>query len=259
MRRFDEQIWLLRWNACMNVGDDIEFYDEWWKDHFKTEESRLKSTVRHQFFKDELQEKNAPILVVGCGGVDEMSIVQGGSLAVGMDISFTAVKQSKQQYPEYSYLVADATHLPFATSSFQTLVCSEVIEHIRKADSALADIYRVLRSKGWLLLSTPNWLSFYGLARYLARLIFSVDLTSGNQPYDDWSTKNELRRKLELHQFSTKEWYGLWYFPPFGKGEKLRIPDWIVVPLVKFLLPLDALLGSILPAFGHIIVVVAKK
>ena len=50
----------------------------------------------------------------------------------------------------------DVRELPFDDSSFDVVVCFEVIEHIERQDEALDEIRRVLRETGCLLISSPN-------------------------------------------------------------------------------------------------------
>lgn len=175
-----------------------------------------------------------------------------------MDISFVAIQQSRIKFPQYRYVVGDAARLPFRSGGFKTILCSEVIEHIRNSTEALADIHRVVGVGGRLVLTTPNWLSFYGVARAVGRALLRRDFTSRDQPYDRWSTRGRLRAELERAGFRPGRWLGFWFFPPFGKGE-YRLPDWLIIPLLRRLMPIDRLLQTILPSFGHVLCVVADS
>lgn len=53
-------------------------------------------------------------------------------------------------------IAADATALPFADASFDTVLCTEVIEHVPNPAQAFAEISRVLKPGGYLLLTTPQ-------------------------------------------------------------------------------------------------------
>ncbi|MEK7622432.1 MAG: class I SAM-dependent methyltransferase [Patescibacteria group bacterium] len=46
--------------------------------------------------------------------------------------------------------------LPFHSSEFSGAISLEVIEHLAQSELFLKEIYRVLKPKGWLIISTPN-------------------------------------------------------------------------------------------------------
>lgn len=49
----------------------------------------------------------------------------------------------------------DICSMPFASNSFDVILCNHVLEHIDDDRRALAEIYRVLRPGGWALLQVP--------------------------------------------------------------------------------------------------------
>jgi len=67
------------------------------------------------------------------------------------------------------YFDAETEKFPYDDGSFNTAVCSEVIEHL-KQDPAhmLAEINRVLKPGGRLILTTPNITSVFALYRVLS-------------------------------------------------------------------------------------------
>ncbi len=91
------------------------------------------------------------VLDVGCAnGVYVAKLLQSGRQAHGVDLL---------PYPAWSRLpghftVADATRLPFANHSFDTLIAFETLEHVPQPEHALAEMRRLLRDT--LILSVPN-------------------------------------------------------------------------------------------------------
>jgi SAM-dependent methyltransferase len=57
-------------------------------------------------------------------------------------------------------VVGDAQRLPFADESFDTVFCSQVLEHVQEPWKALAEMRRVLKPGGCLILTVPHmsWL-----------------------------------------------------------------------------------------------------
>jgi len=53
-------------------------------------------------------------------------------------------------------IIADAHHLPFKSEIFSKVVMYEVIEHVDSPKEVLSEIYRILKHKGILELTTPN-------------------------------------------------------------------------------------------------------
>lgn len=46
--------------------------------------------------------------------------------------------------------------LPLADAAVDAAICSHVLEHLRQGEHLLADLARVLRSGGWLIVAVPN-------------------------------------------------------------------------------------------------------
>jgi len=53
-------------------------------------------------------------------------------------------------------VVDDIYNLPFTTNQFDNLLCSHTIEHVDDAGRFLAELHRVSKDDGLVLLSTPN-------------------------------------------------------------------------------------------------------
>lgn len=84
------------------------------------------------------------------------------------------------------HVLGDALSLPFRPSSFDTLLCSEVLEHLDNPIVALREMHNALKPSGSLILSTPflypvheaprDYLRFtrFGLRTFLAQSGFDV-------------------------------------------------------------------------------------
>lgn len=67
------------------------------------------------------------------------------------------------------YFDAESETFPYDDASFDTVVCSEVIEHLRHDPAyMLGEINRVLKPNGKLILTTPNITSVFALYRLLS-------------------------------------------------------------------------------------------
>ncbi len=96
-----------------------------------------------------------PVLDVGCGSSRILRDLPG---AVGMDISLPKLRyMSRYGVP---LVQGSIFALPFADASFETVVCSEVIEHVAERDLPLRELARVNRPGGTLVLGTPDYARF---------------------------------------------------------------------------------------------------
>lgn len=78
---------------------------------------------------------------------------------VGTRNTFGAMIEARE-IPTATYggaLRGDATHLPFADATFDTVVTSEVLEHIQDDVAAIKELHRVLKPGGTLGVTVPTW------------------------------------------------------------------------------------------------------
>lgn len=104
------------------------------------------------------------ILDVGCGdGYITSLIFEKFKGVIGIDISEKAIKLAREKNQGVTFAVASCTNLPFSDRSFDTIVASEVIEHVNYNDgkSFLKEARRVLTPKGRIIISTPNLSNIY--------------------------------------------------------------------------------------------------
>lgn len=91
----------------------------------------------------------ARILDVGCNDGEIVSRIPG-TVRVGFDLDPHCPDRTVR------LVRGDALHLPFATSSFNTVLAFDIIEHIVDDRSAVKELLRVLSDQGDLWISTPG-------------------------------------------------------------------------------------------------------
>ena len=74
--------------------------------------------------------------------------------------ALTALKNMPDAVSD-DYLVsrADIKNLPFASASFDCVICSEVLEHIPEHESALKELVRIIKPQGDLVISVLRYFS----------------------------------------------------------------------------------------------------
>jgi GT2 family glycosyltransferase/glycosyltransferase involved in cell wall biosynthesis len=98
-------------------------------------------------------------LDLACGeGYGSSFMADVAHSVVGVDISVEAVQSALATYikPNLSYQQGSAVALDFADASFDVVVSFETIEHLAEQAEMLAEIKRVLRPNGLLVISSPN-------------------------------------------------------------------------------------------------------
>ena len=112
--------------------------------------------------RENSEEKTIKLLDIGSGyGNLDLDVAKINSIKViGTDIScgktMVALGEAKAQDLDCEFVVCDAEKLPFLKDSFDIVVCSEVIEHVLRPRKLIDEIRYVLKSEGFIILTTPN-------------------------------------------------------------------------------------------------------
>ena len=95
------------------------------------------------------------VLVDGCGiGTYLSKLVPVSGLAVGLDIEFPRVQESREYTP--NVFCAAGEYTPLATDSFDLVFSHEVLEHVQDDQKAINEMVRVLKPGGRIVLFCPN-------------------------------------------------------------------------------------------------------
>jgi SAM-dependent methyltransferase len=106
----------------------------------------------------------AVIIDVGCGDGSALAAAAGHNPAhrfAGIDWSRDALRRARDRGLTVVRASVAAPGLPVADGAADVVIMSELIEHLVDPDGAIAEIWRVLRPGGSLLLSTPNLAAWY--------------------------------------------------------------------------------------------------
>ena len=108
------------------------------------------------------------ILDLGCGeGRHIFGIMDKypNSYCIGLDLHAESLKVAQEGADYFEsisnegagFTMASGYQMPFADSSFDMVVCSEVLEHLVNYEDALDEIQRVLKPNGYFLPSFPSF------------------------------------------------------------------------------------------------------
>ena len=104
------------------------------------------------------------VLDVGVGpgllAYDMAAIVGPKGRAAGIDLSEPMIAMTRDrcaEQPWTDFRLADATKLPFDEESFDAVVSTQVYEYVPDMDTALSEVFRVLRPNGRVVVIDTDW------------------------------------------------------------------------------------------------------
>ena len=113
------------------------------------------------------------VLDLGCAfGCISTQLAVGARQVYGIDVNYNYSAAAHSSYRNAAFFAGAAEAIPFADSSFDCIVMTEVLEHVADEPTSLAEVHRVLVSGGTLLLTVPHRgpLSFLDPENILVRL-----------------------------------------------------------------------------------------
>lgn len=173
--------------------------------------SQFRMTIKHSRFK------SGRWLDIGCAkGLLLKLVSQSGWEPFGFDISTYAVEEAHKVCPEAHLLVLNADYpLPFSEDFFEVVTAFEVIEHLKRPQPFLGEVYRVLRRGGIFFLTTPNVSSVFSslLARKICKAVsYSTPFHDETHiSYFDSKTLEEALRQRGFRDIKISySWDALW-------------------------------------------------
>lgn len=117
-----------------------------------------------ELFKEDLP-KSGKILDVGCADGRLLLILKElGFEAVGLELAQSLVDRARVYSGCNVFYGTAEEMIMFKDREFDCVICTEVLEHVPNPSKALLEIYRVLKSNGTAIISSPN-------AHHLVRLM----------------------------------------------------------------------------------------
>ncbi|MCU1527970.1 MAG: ubiquinone biosynthesis methyltransferase UbiE [Frondihabitans sp.] len=133
-------------------------------------------------------EAGERVLDIAAGtGTSSAAIAKSGAEVIALDFSAGMVEVGRKRQPQIEFIVGDAEKLPFGDAEFDVVTISFGLRNVNRPKTALAEMYRVLKPGGRLVIcefSTPPRgalrLGYQAYLRYALPGIAKV--TSSNSP-----------------------------------------------------------------------------
>lgn len=174
-----------------NVWEQIEFYNQHWQEFKYANSYKLTrcAAILEAVSKTGLREPR--MLDFGCGAGWLTAILGMFGPTIGVDLSESAIRSAQSKYNHVQYLQANIFNWDYPRKSFDIVVSQEVIEHVQDQKEYIQISSQMLRSKGYLILTTPN-------KRTMMAMSNEQRANWSKQPIENWLTLNELRRLVSL-------------------------------------------------------------
>ena len=194
------------------------------------------------------------ILDIGCGDGSFIIRFKKYCEVFGVDISRRAIKIAKGAGIDAYTVDVSCEKLPFEDEYFDIVYMGDVIEHLVNPDFAINEAARVIKSNGFLVLSTPN------LASWLNRLL----LLLGMQPlFSEVSTIRNFGRLGRSGSFPVGHlrlftYEALKEFLTYYRFKIINVVGANCEGLSKLLSKIDRIFSKF-PSLSSIVIVVARK
>ncbi|MBI4000304.1 MAG: methyltransferase domain-containing protein [Nitrospira defluvii] len=120
-----------------------------------------------------LGKTSLSILDYGCGTGDHVTypLACRGHCVLGVDMHEQSVHEAQRRYrlPNLVFRTGHLESLIQEGLSFDLIICSEVLEHLHRPQDCLSIMRQLLKSKGALIITTPNGYGSYEMFCRLQR------------------------------------------------------------------------------------------
>lgn len=190
---------------------------------------RYNMKLRYEYVERHLKQlgiDGKKVVDLGCGdGQWSIQLKQSHEIElVGVDYNELRLDRYRHNVPDADALFGSCLDIPLEDDFADVVMFHQVLEHIPQPAEALAEVRRILKAGGWLILSVPNegtWLKQQVQYRFIEP--HALEHTD----HVNFFTRSTLRQSLERSGFSVKRLDTVgFYFPHNGLSRRLLTNRW---------------------------------
>ena len=142
----------------MNIEEQKSFYDKYWSTNKFINSLQLRRCVKILEYFTVVKRKIRKPLILDLGSGDGRLTAFLGQFGMtdAVELSQQAVDKANELYPHVNFQQGDALAFDFKDKTYDVIVSQEVLEHIEDKDKYVSVCHKVLKPKGYLILTTPN-------------------------------------------------------------------------------------------------------
>jgi ubiquinone/menaquinone biosynthesis C-methylase UbiE len=150
----------------------VELFDDWperYDQWFETPIGKLVREYEGRLFRDMVRPGNGErILDVGCGtGIFTLDLLEANARVTGLELSLPMLRRAGRKAAglPFHMVQGDMGTLPFISNSFDKTISVTAIEFVADGRGAIAELFRVTRPGGLVVVASLNSLSPWATRR----------------------------------------------------------------------------------------------
>lgn len=152
-------IWGLTTKAGRITDKGERFVVSSWDEAIESGEFHNLYFAHHYWFVSKQIPKGSKVLDLGCGsGYGTWYLAHVGNHVLGIDVDAKTIDWAKKHFKNnnLSFKLYSPLNHNYGVSIYDSVVCFEVLEHVKEQQSLIQGIYRSLKPNSELIISTPN-------------------------------------------------------------------------------------------------------
>ncbi len=158
------------------------------------EEKRVKTVLN---FAD--IQNSDKVIEIGCEGGYLLKKMLFAQEIIGLDIARNALEDAKRDIKsdKVKLVCADASNVPFEDFYFDKVICSQTLEHLGNPEKVIAEMFRIVKPGGAIIVSVPNERVLIILKKFFVKIgLFNLLFPNLEPRGSSWHIQVFSKRKI---------------------------------------------------------------